>query len=303
MKAIVVGAGSAGLLHALALRASGVVVSGIYDVDRAKAELLADTVGARAVKTFDEVVDANARVVVIASPPRAHVTQALRCARPDRLVFVEKPVAMDPSELNALAEAPGIVPIVQWRVGRALRSVEHAIRRGAFGDAMSVAVDLAWCRDEAYRRARASWACPPILSIGIHALDSLVFALGGPPSESHVMTCGDATVIVARWPRAIATMRFTIDAATDATRFAFAGAHVTATFEGTENDPTAIDARWEGGPSFVARDGVLGAPLLVPYVGRALAAWRSGDSPGTSEALPSIEDVRAGHELAFAVMT
>jgi predicted dehydrogenase len=301
MNAMIVGAGAAGLLHALALRAHRVRIEGVLDPVREKARALAEMLDARVLGTIDEVASSDARIVAITSPPRAHVGQALRCASDGRLVLVEKPVAMNEGELDVLATAPGIVPIVQWRAGRALRSVREAVRRDVFGEALSVAVDLAWSRDDAYRRARASWRCPPILSIGIHALDALVFSLGGPPEESHAMELGGATALIVRWRRAVATVRFTIDAAADRTRFDFAGAHVTATFEGTENDPTAGEARWEGRPSFVARDGVLGSPLLVPYIGRALAAWQEGHVPGSSDALPSIADVRAGHALAFAV--
>jgi predicted dehydrogenase len=118
--------------------------------------------------------------VSVCSPPANHVDQALACARDGRIVFVEKPVAVSRPELARLLTAPGCVPIVQWRWGRAVRAVRRAIALGFLGRAPSVSLDLAWHRDAAYFLARAGWGCGALLSVGIHALDAACFALDRP---------------------------------------------------------------------------------------------------------------------------
>jgi hypothetical protein len=42
-------------------------------------------------------------------------------------------------------------------------------------------------------------------------------------------------------------------------------------------------------------------PLIVPYVGRALDAWRRGRVPGDCDELPSIKDVLPAHDLVMRV--
>src|SRR6185503_2762321 len=92
--------------------------------------------------------------------------------------------ATTPEELTRLAAVGACVPIVQWRAGRALRAVRGAIAAGLLGPAPVVSVDLAWARDAGYfaagRATVASWGCGALLSVGIHAVDAIVWALGKP---------------------------------------------------------------------------------------------------------------------------
>ena len=80
----ILGAGAAGLLHSLAYRAYGARIGWVYDVDLARASALAAAVGGVACASLDAVGDAQ--VVSVASPPVAHVLQAVRFARPGRIV-------------------------------------------------------------------------------------------------------------------------------------------------------------------------------------------------------------------------
>ncbi len=318
MNGAIVGAGASGLLHALSLRAHGVPVTLVFDPDPARAGSLAELCGARAVTDFGEIAGSSAECVCVCSPPRWHVAQATRCARPGRVVFVEKPVAVTPGELAELSRAPGCVPIVQWRAGRAIRAVRSAVAAGLLGPAPTVSLDLALHRADDYfaagRGTRASWGCGALLSVGIHALDAMCFALDRAALEVRAaLGAGEvertACVLVSFEGGAAAVVRVAFDGGgPDEVRMTFCGGGITATIVGTEVDPTAGEVRWTTNDRERrarveaigrAAGGQAAAPLLVPYIGDALAAVRRGLAPGACDALPSIADVVAAHAIAL----
>ena len=293
--AAIIGAGAAGLLHALAFRAHGVKVVQIYDPSREKAEALAALCDARVVEGLDAVAT---DIVSICSPPRMHVEQAMRF--PDRIVFVEKPVACSLEELAVLETHPRCIPVVQWRAGRAIRAVRAAIGRGMLGASPSVAIDLAWSRDAAYHAARADWGCGALLSVGIHAVDAVLWAIGAKPIDAFCMRNEDeeteAVLAIRFQSGALASLRLTFHAGPDRTRISFAGNGITAVIEGGEADPTASRVHWSpAAPRLldleVRAGGYETGPLIVPFIGDALRALRGRDRS------LSISDVRAAHTL------
>jgi predicted dehydrogenase len=318
--AAVIGAGAAGLLHALAYRAHGVDVALVLDPDAAQARALAELCGAGTCADVDAIARSDVDCVSVCSPPRFHVEQALACAREGRLVFVEKPIAVSRAELNRIAEAPGCVPIVQWRWGRALRAVRRAIALGLLGGAPTVSLDLAWRRDEAYFRKRAAsvWGCGALLSVGIHAIDALCYALDRPVVEvSGVTGAADggalettAVALATFAGGACAAVRATLEGGPDQTRLSFCGAGITAAIVGSEADPTAGPVHWTCEDEAMLRrlreledgtDGALHGPLIVPYMGRAIAAARRGGTDPPGDACPSVRDAAAAHELVMRV--
>jgi len=325
VKAILVGAGVAGFLHSLAYRAHGVTIAGIFDPDAERARDLAEVSGGRAVTTLEELAQMDAELASICSPPRVHVEQAeLLSARHGRAIFVEKPVALSLEELERLHVLPRCIPVVQWRAGRAIRAVRAAIARGELGDTPVASCDLAWGRDEAYVRARGeSWGCGAVLSIGIHAIDAMQWAIG----KKVVQVAGLTSRRAGAWAEtgavgtvrfeggALASLRLSLDGGGDTTRLTFCGNGITAFIEGGEGDPTASSVRWDvargDGASkrrvsleILEREtgGALGSPLLVPYIGDALEALRRGHAPGGVEGLPSISDCASAHATALRLL-
>jgi len=320
MQVAIVGAGGAGLLHALAFRAHGVAVTDVFDPDPARARNLAALCGARATTSLDVLADSEASCVSICSPPRWHVAQAARCARDGRAVFVEKPVAVSSAELARLRSVPGCVPIVQWRAGRAIRGLRAALGEFLLGPSPNVCVDLTLRRSASYFAAgpgtREGWGAGALLSVGIHAIDAACFALDravlrvesvlGPCEPGAVERT--AGVLVAFSGGATGVIRVTFDGGGDDVRMAFAGGGVSATLTGGEVDPTAGRVEWKTADATKrarleaverASGGHTSAPLLVPYLGDAIAALRAGVAPGGSGALPSIEDVSCAHAIAL----
>lgn len=316
--AVISGAGASGLLHALALRAAGVRIAAIWDPDLERAAALADAVGARAVTSFEALVAADAGLAAVCSPPSVHVVQAraLGLGEGDRVVLVEKPVATDEAELASLLALPRCVPIVQWRAGRGLRALRAAVLHGELGEAPVVSCELAWGRDEAYFHARdATWGCGALLSIGIHALDAVTWALGRRVASVAGVTLhrsgvrGETGAVgVLRYEGGpLVSLRLSLDGGADTTRIVACGNGVTAVLEGSEADPTGAPLRWSAPAATRARlealerasSGALGAPLLVPYLAGVLAGLRAGERPGDTDRLPAIEGTRSAHEAAM----
>jgi myo-inositol 2-dehydrogenase/D-chiro-inositol 1-dehydrogenase len=91
-----IGAGNIGTSHArdLAHRVAGSTVSVIYDFDEARAQQLAAELGARAVTSYQAVIDADdVDAVLIASPDQFHSEQALACLAAGKPTLCEKPLA------------------------------------------------------------------------------------------------------------------------------------------------------------------------------------------------------------------
>jgi predicted dehydrogenase len=315
MKAVIAGAGAAGLLHALALRAAGVRIEALYDPDALRARALADLVGGVIAPSLEALASTEAEIASVCSPPAVHVAQAEVLARGRLAVFVEKPVATTPGELERLAAIPRCVPVLQWRAGRGIRAIRRAVAHGELGPAPVASVDLAWARDDEYLHARSGWGCGALLSIGIHALDVLVWTLGAPieavtgiASRRQGATHETSAVVLLGFRGgATAALRLSVDGGADATRITLCGRGVTASIEGGEADPTASAVRWSTSDDRARRrlealeqdtPGALGAPLLVPYVGEAVAALRRGDG----ERLPTVATVASTAEAHLAAM-
>ena len=318
LRATICGAGAAGCMHALAFRSAGVSIVGVFDPNPAKAHALAELCGARAVASPEALFAIDSELASVCSPPPAHVHQAEVACRRDRIVFVEKPVATTADELERVAQLGRCVPVLQWRAGRALRSVRAAIHLGELGDAPSVDCDLAWSRDGAYfqagRATRSAWGGGVLLSVAIHAIcfvlsrrmasasGSLAYRQGVDVETSAVMT-------MAFEGGALAALRATFDSSGDTTRLSFVGREVAAVIEGTEVDPTAGRVLWHAREAARLRrlreieEGCMGAqsaPLLVPFLHGAIEAVKRGAAPGECDTLPSVASAWAAHAAVFA---
>jgi len=129
----------------------GLPVAGIYDIDRPRAEALAERFGVgRVFATLAEAMAAGSEVVFdIALPP-----QALRDVLPTlprgAAALIQKPLGMsagEAHELAAILSARQVTAAVnfQMRLTPAMVAVEEAVKRGLFGTVTEVEVRLA-CR-------------------------------------------------------------------------------------------------------------------------------------------------------------
>lgn len=119
----VLGAGNIGTAHAnnLANVVSGAEVSVVFDVDADRAGEVADDVGARAVTTAAEAIEADdVDAVLIASPDAVHAEQVMACFAAEKPMLCEKPLAV--TEADAMA-------IVGAEVARGRRSIQVGFMR------------------------------------------------------------------------------------------------------------------------------------------------------------------------------
>jgi predicted dehydrogenase len=330
-RAIIAGAGGAGLLHAVTYRAAGVRIAAVFDPDLARAAAFVSITGGVVATSLAELAAFDADYASITSPPFAHVDQALIAQRPSRIVFVEKPVATTLDDLARIEALGSCVPVVQWRAGRGLAIVRHAIEEGLLGARLHIDAELAWRRDASYftsgHVSRARWGCGVLLSLGIHAVDIVCLLAREPivhvtgslarsarlPAWIDVETTAEIELDFAGGSRA--RVRTSIDGGDGTTRLTIAGERgVRCSLVGSETDPTSAMAAWSGldardaarverieRAAATANEGGTAAPLLVPFLHAAIAARRAGASPGETPQLPGIADVAAAHQAVLAL--
>ncbi len=139
----VAGAGYFGRFHALKVAASKrAVLAGVYDLDAARAALVAKEAGATALG-FEALLD-NCDALVVAAAAEAHFALAGAALRAGRHVLVEKPIAATLEEADGLA-ALAVEHGVVLQVGHLLRySAEHQaiserMRRPLYLDCVRIA--------------------------------------------------------------------------------------------------------------------------------------------------------------------
>ncbi len=190
IRAGVAGAGVFGRLHARKYAdLEGVRLSAVFDVDASRAEALADAHGAEAFTDYSDFLDA-VDVVTIATPATTHFDLARRALAVARPCLVEKPLAVDPGDAEALvniARSAG-VPL---QVGHQERFVAEAA--GLF-DGVAGLRRAAW-----RRRGPGSGRCEDVsvvFDLMIHDLDLARRLTVGEPIA--VRAEGDAHAVAAR---------------------------------------------------------------------------------------------------------
>lgn len=78
-------------------------LTAVFDPDHDRAQALAEKHGAQAIDKFDALI-AQVDAVVVAAPATFHFELADQALRAGRHVFVEKPIALDVADANALVE-------------------------------------------------------------------------------------------------------------------------------------------------------------------------------------------------------
>ena len=138
----VVGTGAIGTEHArtLARRVGGATVTGVFDVDTARAAALAAELSATAHDSAEALVaSADVDAVVIASAGFAHAAQVHACLAAGKPVLCEKPLAstLDDARAVVAAEAVGGRRLVQVgfmrRFDPGYREVKAAVDAGTIG--------------------------------------------------------------------------------------------------------------------------------------------------------------------------
>ncbi len=165
LKAGVIGAGVFGGYHARQYaQGQPTILAGIYDLDPERAQVVARPLGAAVFPTLEALV-AACDVVSVCSPASAHAGQALAALKGGRPVYVEKPLASNLREADA---------IVAEAAGRGLPAASGHLERAVFRDMGLFAIPEAPLRLEAVRngtRSPRSLDVSVVLDLMIHDLD------------------------------------------------------------------------------------------------------------------------------------
>lgn len=171
----------------------------VCDADEAKARDFGQRFGARSYTTLDAVLaDPDVEVVSIATPHPLHPAMAIQCATAGRHVLVEKPMALEVSDCDAMIEAAdrnrvSLGVIFQRRFWPAALRLHQAIAEGKIGVPVLGQCNLSWWRVQAYYDSapwRGRWDTEGggvLTNQGIHAIDMFQWFMG------------DAVEVYGRW--------------------------------------------------------------------------------------------------------
>ncbi|MFV0333652.1 MAG: Gfo/Idh/MocA family protein [Tropicimonas sp.] len=258
-------------LKALAELEGRVVVSGVFNRTRAKAEAVREQFGFAVFDSLDAIAaDPGTDGVIIATPPDQRMEIASQMAAAGKHILMEKPVERSlraAREIVALCEGAkvhlGIVFQHRFRQG-ALR-LRELIDAGELGDLALVRAEIPWWRDQAYydipgRGTLARDGGGVLISQAIHVLD-LMLSLTGPAQSVQALT---ATTTLHNME--------TEDFAAAGIRFA----------SGAVGSVVATTATFPGETERLVLDGSEGTAILTG--GHLRVAWRDGRSEELGEA-------------------
>jgi predicted dehydrogenase len=210
----VVGAGLIAGCHVRAYtRTPGVEVVAVADPHVAKAQQLADTVGASAVGDFDDVLALEPDVISICTPPRSHADLTIRALDAGSHVLCEKPVALtvaDAARLERAAEVSDRVVMIGHvsRYEPDHRAASDLVRAGHVGEVAMMVHSMTtslpgW--SEGGWLARPEESGGPLLDLSVHSFDYLAWVIGSPAVRVHAVAA-DSPVGPATY--GVATVRY-----------------------------------------------------------------------------------------------
>ena len=174
-------------------RAAGVQLVTCFSRDAARRTEFAAERDIEAAESVEAAIEhPDVEGVLLVTPNDLHAEQALACAERGRHVFVEKPIADTVEAALALGDrfqADGLVLSVGHAFRRfgAARRVKALLDDGALGTVVLAEANFSLpgrLVPEAWRWYRKRAPGGPLLQLGIHHADTLLYLLG-PVAESH----------------------------------------------------------------------------------------------------------------------
>lgn len=195
-----VGCGRIAQCHFEALNqyADMVELVGVCDVDAAALTDAVKKTGAQPYKNLENLLlDANADVIILATPSGLHASQAIQTAATNRHVVTEKPMATtwnDGIRMIRACEQAGVHLFVvkQNRYNSTLQLLRRAVVQNRFGRIYTVQVNVFWQRPQSYYDS-AAWRGTLSLDGGAfmnqasHYVDLLHWLIG-PVESVHAYT-------------------------------------------------------------------------------------------------------------------
>ena len=216
-------------------------LAAICDLDQTKARAFADAYLIPHVAAELESV-CNMRdvdVVDICTPSHLHFAHTQQVLRAGKHAICEKPVAASVKEVDELMQLEArlgvrVMPIFKYRFGHGLQKLKRLVESGVAGKAYLSTVEVMWRRRAEYYAVpwRGKWKTElggTLITHAIHALDALLYILGGVKSVSaHTTTRVNAietedcaAVSLQMADGSLATLAATVGSAVEITRHRF----------------------------------------------------------------------------------
>lgn len=183
----VIGTGMWAPRLAAAAGRAGLELVTCFSRDEARRGEFAERFACRAAASLEEAIgDPRVEGVVLATPNDVHHEQAVACARRERHVFVEKPIADTIAAAEAMRDAckeAGVVLMVGHAFRRlgAARRAKALLEEGALGDVVLAEANFSLpgkLPPQAWRAHRERNPGGPLMQLGIHHADTLAYWLG-----------------------------------------------------------------------------------------------------------------------------
>jgi predicted dehydrogenase len=259
MRVGLVGLGMAVAPHMLAIRdleaAGRLRFAGGFAPSAARRDAFAAKWDAPVLDSQEALIAASDLVLVL-TPPGAHLPVAEACAAAGRHMLVEKPLELTPERAAALvhvAERAGVTlgVVFQHRFRPAALRLKRAVEEGELGTLLSCSASIRWWRDAAYfaqpgRGTKARDGGGVLLTQAIHTLD-LLLHLAGPVARLGAFAVTSPLRSIDTEDIAAATLRFMNGAigAVDATTVAEPGFPERIEIAGTGGSAALVAERLE----------------------------------------------------------
>lgn len=186
MNAVVVGYGSIGPAHAMALdKIEDVTLYGICDIIKERADSGAEKYGVKAFYSYEQCVeDENVDFVHICTPHYLHFEMIIKALEKGKRVVVEKPAVMKKEELDILfdkCDVTKIFPIIQNRTNNTIEKIKDICKAENLGEPIALKGIVTWHKDAKYYNAD-SWRGTKnyegggvLINQALHTLDLMMY--------------------------------------------------------------------------------------------------------------------------------
>ena len=218
LRVLVIGAG-AGIFraHRAGLEAIGARVVGVQDVDPDRVERVADELECPGHTETAELLEIPADLAVILAPHPFHAPLTIACLHAGLHVLVEKPIAIQVAEADAMAEEADrcgrvLAVAFQQRTRPEVLEARRLVDQGFLGELQHAALLSTWPRRHAYFDLgpwRGSWRGEGggvLLNQGEHDLDLLCYLAGAPATvfgwtrtRMHPVETEDTVEAILQW--------------------------------------------------------------------------------------------------------
>lgn len=199
----ILGTGMIAEYHSQAIRANadlGAHLVALAHYDPARFAELGARFGVPCVRQEEMLADPNVDVVCICTPSGRHTAQTIAAAGAGKHVLVEKPMALNLADADAMiaaCEQSGVKlgVTLQSRAKPLFQRIRRAIEAGDLGELTLGLVTLPYYRPMAYYNQagwRGTWAADGggvLMNQGIHQVDLLVWFMGDPVAvQAYALT-------------------------------------------------------------------------------------------------------------------